>query len=60
MGHMFDPWSGKIPHAEEQLSPVQHNYSAFMLQPLKPACVEPVLHNKRSHCNEKLVHCNEE
>ena len=20
-GHGFDPWSGKIPHAEEQLSP---------------------------------------
>ena len=20
-GHRFDPWAGKIPHAEEQLSP---------------------------------------
>ena len=25
-GHGFDPWSGKIPHATEQLSPVCLNY----------------------------------
>ena len=25
-------------------------------QLLKPACLEPVLRNKRSHCNEKPVH----
>ena len=29
-------------------------------QLLKPACLEPMLHNKRSHCNEKPVHRNEE
>ena len=31
-----------------------------MLQLLKPAHLEPVLCNKRSHCNEKPVHCNKE
>ena len=29
-------------------------------QLLKPTCLEPVLRNKRSHCNEKAVHHNEE
>ena len=32
---------------------------SHMPQLLKPACLEPVLH-KRSHRNEKPVHCNEE
>ena len=27
-------------------------------QLLKPACLEPLLHNKRSHCNEKPKHRN--
>ena len=51
--------------------PVHHNYWACALEPvshnywarvslLKPACLEPVLHNKRSHCIEKPVHRNEE
>ena len=31
-----------------------------MPQPLKLACLEPVLHNKRSHRNEKPTHHNEE
>ena len=26
----------------------------------EPARLEPVLHNERSHCNEKHVHCNED
>ena len=30
-----------------------------MLQLLKPMGLEPVLRNKRSHCNEKPVHLNE-
>ena len=30
-GHQFDSWSGKIPHASEQLSPRTP-------QPLKPVC----------------------
>ena len=42
------------------LEPTSHNYWASMLQLLKPALLEPVLHNKRSHCNEKPTHRNEE
>ena len=48
----FKPWSGKIPHAVEQLSPCATT--------TEPTCLEPVLHNKRSHCNEKPAHHNEE
>ena len=35
------------------LEPVSHNYWARTPQLLKPARLEPVLRNKRSHCNEK-------
>jgi len=59
----FDLWSGMIPHAAEQLSPEPqllslcsgarepqlpslHNYWS-------PCTLEPALHNKRSHHNEK-------
>ena len=42
------------------LEPVSHNYWACMPQLLKPACLEPVLRNKRSHCNEKATYHNEE
>ena len=38
-GHGFEPWSGKIPHAAEQLGPW-----ATMTE---PAHLEPVLRNKR-------------
>ena len=31
-----------------------------MLQLLKPVCLEPVLHNKRSHQDEKPVHHKKE
>ena len=31
-----------------------------MLQLLKPLCLEPVFHHKRSYRNEKAAHCNEE
>ena len=37
-----------------------HNYWACMPQLLKPMCLEPVLCNKRSHCNEKPTQRNEE
>ena len=40
--------------------PVRHNYWACVPQLLKPTHLEPVLHNKRSHHNEKPVHRNEE
>ena len=42
------------------LEPARHNYRAHMPQLLKPARLEPVLRNKRSHRNEKPVHRNEE
>ena len=70
-GHGFDPWSGKIPHAAEQqslmrynywpcaLESTSHNYWARMLQLLKPAHLEPVIH-KRSHRSEKPTHHNKE
>ena len=40
--------------------PVHHNYWARVPQLLKPAHLEPVLRNKRSHHNEKPAHRNEE
>ena len=40
--------------------PMHHNYWACAPQPLKPASLEPVLRNKRSHCYEKPTHRNEE
>ena len=42
------------------LEPVSHNYWAHVLQLLKPASLESMLCNKRSHCNEKPVHRNKE
>ena len=42
------------------LEPAGHNYWARVPQLLKPVHLEPVLHNKRSHLNEKPMHCNEE
>ena len=40
--------------------PVCHNYLVCAPQLLKPARLEPVLRNKRSHCSEKPAHHNEE
>ena len=40
------------------LEPESHNYWAWVPQLLKPTHLEPVLHNKRSHCNEKPAHRN--
>ena len=42
------------------LEPANHNYWARVLQLLKPVHLEPVLHNKRSHRNEKPTHRNKE
>ena len=42
------------------LEPACHNYWAHAPQLLKPALLEPVLHNKRSYGNEKPAHRNEE
>ena len=41
------------------LEPMSHNYWACMPQLLKSVCLEPMLHNKRSHCNERPAHCKE-
>ena len=42
------------------LEPVSHSCWARVPQPLKPAHLEPVLHNKRGHLDEKPAHGNEE
>ena len=41
------------------LEPTRHNYWARVPQLLKPARLEPVLRNKRSHRSEKPLHGNE-
>ena len=46
----------QVEEAEIQLAAL----SEELLQLLKPVCLEAVLFNKRDHCNEKPVHCNEE
>ena len=51
-GHGFKPWSGKIPHAAEQLSP--------WATTTEPARLEPVLCNKRGRDSERPAHCDEE
>ena len=42
------------------LEPASHNYWAHVPQLLDPVRLEPMLRNKRSHCNAKPAHCNEE
>ena len=51
-------WEDPICHGATK--PVCHNYWARVSQLLKPVCLEPVLHNKRSHHNKKPVHRNKE
>ena len=51
-GHGFKPWSGKIPHAVEQLSP--------WATATEPARLEPVLRNKRGRDSERPAHRDEE
>ena len=45
------PGSGKIPHAEEQLSPCAPT--------TEPMCLESLLHNKTNHDSEKATHCHQ-
>ena len=59
----FNPWSGKIAHAEEQLSLCVRHTIELMLQSLGAAAPEPthpraLLHDKRSQQNEKPEHRN--
>ena len=42
------------------LEPASHNYWAHVPQLPKPVRLEPMLHNERSHRNEKPAHCNKE
>ena len=51
-GHGFEAWSGKIPHAAEQLGP----WATIT----EPARLEPVLRNKRGHDSERPAHHDEE
>ena len=51
-GHRFKPWSGRIPHAAEQLGP----WATIT----EPARLEPVLRNKRGHDSERPAHRDEE
>ena len=51
-GHRFEPWSGKIPHATEQLGP--------WATTTEPARLEPVLRNKRGCNSERPAHRDEE
>ena len=51
-GHGFEPWSGKIPHAAEQLGP--------WATTTEPVRLEPVLCNKRGRDSERPTHRDEE
>ena len=51
-GRGFKPWSGKIPHAAEQLGP--------WATTTEPARLEPVLRNKRGCDSERPAHSDEE
>ena len=51
-GHGFEPWSGKIPHAADQLGP----WATIA----EPARLEPVLRNKRGRDGERPAHHDEE
>ena len=51
-GHGFEPWSGNIPHATEQLGP--------WATTTEPARLEPVLCNKRGRDSERPAHHDEE
>ena len=51
-GHGFEPWSGKIPHAAEQLGP----WTTIT----EPARLEPVLRNERGRGSERPAHRNRE
>ena len=51
-GHGFGLWSGRIPHATEQLG--------LWVTTTEPARLEPVLRNKGGHDSERPAHCDEE
>ena len=51
-GHGFEPWSGKIPHAAEQLGP--------WATTTEPVRLEPLLCNKRGRDSERPTHGDED
>ena len=51
-------WEDPTCHGATKSS--SHNYWDHMPQLLKHTCLEPMLHNKRSYCNEKPAHRNKE
>ena len=59
-GTRVRPLVREDPTCRRATKPATHNYWARVPQLLKPACLEPMLCNKRSHRNEKPVHHNEE
>ena len=75
-GHGFNPWSRKSPWSMPQclraarpmlhnyrphtLEPMSHNCWAHTLQLLKPMHLEPVFHNKRGRCKQRLIYHNKE
>ena len=59
-GDSFNPWSRKIPHAIEQISPCTTTTEPMCRTYRSRCALETMLHNKRSHHNEKPTHCNEE
>ena len=48
------------PTRRRATKPVRHNFWARVPRLLKPTSLEPMLCNKRSHCNEKPMYRNEE
>ena len=58
-GTQVQPWSRKIPRAVGQLSPCTTT-TEIVPQPLSPTHLEPVPCSKRSCCEEKSAHRNEE
>ena len=48
------------PHMPRTSKPMGYNYWTHTPQLLKLTCLQPLLHNQRSHHNEKPVPCNKE
>ena len=53
-------WACALESTATTTEPASHNYGACVPQLLKPARLESVFRNKRSHGNEKPAHHNED